>query len=127
MRTAIHRSYEPAERFMTRDAITRTFENGTKEAASAVRQLVAEGLLTGPRGQYVNAYSVQQRRPVRQLHEARQQPAPRSPRTDADGPGDRAAAAHRRRLPGHVAAPGPRPGPRPGPVSRTWCHVSPSL
>ncbi|MFF5130973.1 GntR family transcriptional regulator [Streptomyces syringium] len=70
LRTAIHRSYEPGERFMTRDAITRTFEIGTKEAAAAVRQLVAEGLLTGPRGQYVNAYSPhQQRRRVQQLRE----------------------------------------------------------
>jgi DNA-binding GntR family transcriptional regulator len=70
MRTAIHRSYEPGERFMTRDAITRTLESGTKEAAAAVRQLVAEGLLTGPRGQYVNSYSPeQQRRRVRQLRE----------------------------------------------------------
>jgi DNA-binding GntR family transcriptional regulator len=70
MRTAIHRSYEPGERFMTRFEITRTFDIGTKEAAAAVRQLVAEGLLAGPRGQYVNPYSVQQqRRRVRQLRE----------------------------------------------------------
>jgi DNA-binding GntR family transcriptional regulator len=70
MRTAIHRSYEPGERFMTRFDIARTFDIGTKEAAAAVRQLVAEGLLTGPRGQYVNPYSPeQQRRRVRQLRE----------------------------------------------------------
>ncbi|GHH68279.1 hypothetical protein FHS35_009265 [Streptomyces umbrinus] len=55
---------------MTRFEITRTFDIGTKEAAAAVRQLVAEGLLTGPRGQYVNSYSPpQQRRRVRQLRE----------------------------------------------------------
>ncbi|WP_055612398.1 GntR family transcriptional regulator [Streptomyces phaeochromogenes] len=56
MRTAIHRSYDPGDRFMTRFEITRAFDIGTKEAAAAVRQLVAEGLLTGPRGQYVNSY-----------------------------------------------------------------------
>ncbi|MFF1511832.1 hypothetical protein [Streptomyces sp. NPDC058326] len=50
MRTAIHRTYEPGERFMTRDQIAQTFGIGIKEAAAAVRQLVAEGLLTGPRG-----------------------------------------------------------------------------
>ncbi|MFE3556901.1 GntR family transcriptional regulator [Streptomyces sp. NPDC059193] len=70
MRTAIHRSYEPGERFMTRYEIGQTFDIGTKEAAAAVRQLVAEGLLTGPRGQYVNAFSPeQQRRRVKQLRE----------------------------------------------------------
>ncbi|MFE3900163.1 hypothetical protein ACFXPY_07275 [Streptomyces sp. NPDC059153] len=70
MGTAIHRSYEPGERFMTRDEITRTFEIGTKEATAAVHRLVAEGLLTGPRRQYVNSYSPQQRRRrVRQLRE----------------------------------------------------------
>ncbi|MFD5819348.1 GntR family transcriptional regulator [Streptomyces sp. NPDC127038] len=70
MRTAIHRNYEPGERFMTRYDITRVFNIGTKEAAAAVRQLIAEGLLTGPRGQYVNRYSTeQQRRRIRQLRE----------------------------------------------------------
>ncbi|MFJ2829253.1 GntR family transcriptional regulator [Streptomyces sp. NPDC087263] len=70
MRTAIHRSYEPGERFMTRFEITRTFDIFTKEAAAAVRQLIAEGLLTGPRGQYVNSYSTdQQRRRVKHLRE----------------------------------------------------------
>ncbi|MFF0171224.1 GntR family transcriptional regulator [Streptomyces prasinus] len=70
MRTAVHRSYKPGERFMTRFESTRTFDISTKEAAAAVRQLVAEGLLTGPHRQYVNPYSVQQqRRRVRQLRE----------------------------------------------------------
>ncbi|MGP4085557.1 GntR family transcriptional regulator [Streptomyces sp. KR55] len=70
IRTVIHRSYLPGERFMNRDEIARTFETGTKEAAAAVRQLVAEGLLVGPRGQYVNEYSPeQQRRRVKQLRE----------------------------------------------------------
>ncbi|MGW2706889.1 GntR family transcriptional regulator [Streptomyces sp. NPDC001340] len=70
IRTMIHRSYLPGERFMNRDEIARTFEIGTKEAAAAVRQLVAEGLLVGPRGQYVNEYSPQQqRRRVKQLRE----------------------------------------------------------
>ncbi|MET9513976.1 hypothetical protein [Streptomyces sp. NPDC002994] len=64
MRTVIHRS---CERFMTRDEIARTFEIGTKEAAAGVGRLVTEGLLTGPRGQYVNEFSPeQQRRRVRQ-------------------------------------------------------------
>ncbi|WP_406490740.1 hypothetical protein OHB06_01420 [Streptomyces sp. NBC_01604] len=66
----IHRSYLPGERFMNRDEIARTFRIGTKEAAAAVRQLVAEGLLVGPRGQYVNECSPeQQRRRVKQLRE----------------------------------------------------------
>ncbi|MER8091126.1 GntR family transcriptional regulator [Streptomyces sp. NPDC087532] len=70
MRTAIHRTNGPGERFMTRDRITQVFGIGTKVAAAAVRQLMAEALLTGPRGQYVNAYSpAQQRRRVRQLRE----------------------------------------------------------
>ncbi|GHE78759.1 hypothetical protein GCM10018785_53630 [Streptomyces longispororuber] len=70
MRTALHRSYEPGERFMNRDEITRVFDIGGKEAAVAVRQLMSEGLLTGPRGQYVNAFSPeQQRRRVKQLRE----------------------------------------------------------
>ncbi|MFC9916639.1 GntR family transcriptional regulator [Streptomyces sp. NPDC127197] len=70
IRIVIHRSYLPGERFMNRDEIARTFDIGVKEAAAAVRQLVAEGLLTGPRGQYVNEYSPeQQRRRVRQLRE----------------------------------------------------------
>ncbi|WP_409474674.1 GntR family transcriptional regulator [Streptomyces sp. HC307] len=70
IRTVIHRSYLPGERFMNRDEIARTFGIGTKEAAAAVRQLVAEGLLVGPRGQYVNEYSPeQQRRRIRQLRE----------------------------------------------------------
>lgn len=70
IRTVIHRSYEPGERFMTRFEIAQTFDIGTKEAAAAVRRLVAEGLLTGPRGQYVNEFSQeQQRRRVRQLRE----------------------------------------------------------
>ncbi|MFF5019973.1 transposase family protein [Streptomyces sp. NPDC001165] len=70
IRTVIHRSYLPGERFMNRDEIARTFEIGAKEAAAAVRQLVAEGLLVGPRGQYVNEYSPQQqRRRVKQLRE----------------------------------------------------------
>jgi DNA-binding GntR family transcriptional regulator len=70
IRTVIHRSYLPGERFMTRFEIGQTFDIGTKEAAAAVRQLVAEGLLAGPRGQYVNEYSPeQQRRRVRQLRE----------------------------------------------------------
>ncbi|MFH8485287.1 GntR family transcriptional regulator [Streptomyces longisporoflavus] len=70
MRTAIHRNYEPGDRFMTRFEIGQTFDIGTKEAAAAVRQLVAEGLLTGPRGRYVNPYSSeQQRRRVRHLRE----------------------------------------------------------
>ncbi|MEU0110692.1 GntR family transcriptional regulator [Streptomyces sp. NPDC006251] len=70
IRTAIHRSFLPGERFMNRDEIARTFQIGTKEAAAAVRRLVAEGLLTGPRGQYVNEYSPeQQRRRIRQLRE----------------------------------------------------------
>ncbi|WP_241833049.1 hypothetical protein [Streptomyces caatingaensis] len=47
MRTAIHRGYEPGECFMNRDEIARTFQIGTKEAAAAVRRLVAEGLLAG--------------------------------------------------------------------------------
>ncbi|MGW1507000.1 hypothetical protein ACWCQW_52940 [Streptomyces mirabilis] len=64
IRTVIHRSSLPGERFMTR------FEIGTKEAAAAVRRLVAEGLLVGPRGQYVNEYGPeQQRRRVKQLRE----------------------------------------------------------
>ncbi|MFD3939701.1 hypothetical protein ACFWSF_37055 [Streptomyces sp. NPDC058611] len=64
LRTAIHRSYEPGEWFMTR------YDIGCKEAAAAVRQLVAEGLLVGPRGQYINAFSPQQqRRRVKQLRE----------------------------------------------------------
>ncbi|MFD3422134.1 GntR family transcriptional regulator [Streptomyces decoyicus] len=113
MRTAIHRSYAPGERFMTRDRITQTFGIGTKEAAAAVRQLVAEGLLTGPRGQYVNAYSpAQQRRRVKATARARQRPAPRGPGTHADGPGDRAGAARRRRRSGDVA--GPRIVPQAG-------------
>lgn len=70
IRTVIHRSYLPGERFMTRFEIGQSFDIGAKEAASAVRQLVAEGLLTGPRGQYVNEFSPQQqRRRVRQLRE----------------------------------------------------------
>ncbi|MFC8273794.1 hypothetical protein ACFUJR_14975 [Streptomyces sp. NPDC057271] len=70
LRTAIHRSYEPGERFMTRYDIGQHFDIGGKEAAAAVRQLIAEGLLTGPRGQYVNAFSPQQqRRRVKQLRE----------------------------------------------------------
>lgn len=70
LRTAIHRSYEPGERFMTRYDISQQFDIGGKEAAAAVRQLIAEGLLTGPRGQYVNAFSPQQqRRRVKQLRE----------------------------------------------------------
>ncbi|MFE2556568.1 GntR family transcriptional regulator [Streptomyces sp. NPDC059352] len=70
LRTAIHRSYEPGERFMTRYDIGQHFDVGGKEAAAAVRQLIAEGLLTGPRGQYVNAFSPQQqRRRVKQLRE----------------------------------------------------------
>lgn len=70
IRTVIHRSYEPGERFMTRFEIAQTFDIGTKEATAAVRRLVAEGLLTGPRGQYVNPYSPeQQRRRVRHLRE----------------------------------------------------------
>ncbi|MFD9575551.1 GntR family transcriptional regulator [Streptomyces sp. NPDC059982] len=70
LRTAIHRSYEPGERFMTRYDIGQHFDVGGKEAAAAVRQLIAEGLLTGPRGQYVNAFSpLQQRRRVTQLRE----------------------------------------------------------
>ncbi|QJT06346.1 hypothetical protein G9272_43585 [Streptomyces asoensis] len=112
LRTAVHRSYEPGERFMTRYDIGQSFDIGGKEAAAAVRQLIAEGLLTGPRGQYVNAYSVQQqRRRVKQLRERASRPAPRGPRTDEGGPGDRAGAARRRRLPGDVAAPCSRPGP----------------
>ncbi|MFF1594104.1 GntR family transcriptional regulator [Streptomyces sp. NPDC058286] len=62
MRTVIHRSYLPGERFMTRFEIAQSFDIGTKEAAAAVRQLVAEGLLVGPRGQYVNEFSPQQQR-----------------------------------------------------------------
>ncbi|UXY33236.1 GntR family transcriptional regulator [Streptomyces sp. HUAS TT20] len=70
IRASIHRSFLPGERFMNRDEIARTFEIGTKEAAAAVRLLVAEGLLVGPRGQYVNEYSPQQqRRRVKQLRE----------------------------------------------------------
>lgn len=70
IRTVIHRSYLPGERFMTRFEIAQTFDIGTKEAAAAVRRLVAEGLLVGPRGQYVNHYSPeQQRRRVKQLRE----------------------------------------------------------
>ncbi|MFE3581391.1 GntR family transcriptional regulator [Streptomyces vinaceus] len=70
LRTAIHGSYEPGERFMTRYDIGQHFDVGGKEAAAAVRQLIAEGLLTGPRGQYVNAFSpAQQRRRVKQLRE----------------------------------------------------------
>ncbi|MEU4507779.1 GntR family transcriptional regulator [Streptomyces sp. NPDC024089] len=68
LRTAIHRGYEPGERFMTRFDIGQRFDIGGKEAA--VRQLIAEGLLVGPRGQYVNAFSPeQQRRRVKQLRE----------------------------------------------------------
>ncbi|WP_216826803.1 hypothetical protein [Streptomyces hundungensis] len=70
VRTAIHRGYEPGERFMTRYDISQRFDIGGKEAAAAVRQLIAEGLLTGPRGQYVNAFSPEhQRRRVKQLRE----------------------------------------------------------
>ncbi|MGW4985384.1 GntR family transcriptional regulator [Streptomyces mirabilis] len=70
IRTVIHRSYLPGERFMTRFEIGQTFDIGTKEAAAAVRRLVAEGLLVGPRGQYVNEYGPeQQRRRVKQLRE----------------------------------------------------------
>ncbi|MEU8509711.1 GntR family transcriptional regulator [Streptomyces brevispora] len=70
LRTATHRSYEPGERFMTRYDIGQHFDIGGKEAAAAVRQLIAEGLLVGPRGQYVNAFSPeQQRRRVNQLRE----------------------------------------------------------
>jgi DNA-binding GntR family transcriptional regulator len=70
IRTAIHRSFLPGERFMNRDEIARTFQVGTKEAAAAVRRLVAEGVLVGPRGQYVNEYGPeQQRRRVKQLRE----------------------------------------------------------
>ncbi|MEW2632871.1 GntR family transcriptional regulator [Streptomyces sp. NPDC048389] len=36
IRTVIHHSYLPGERFMNRDEIARTFEIGTKEAAAAV-------------------------------------------------------------------------------------------
>ncbi|MFI0191746.1 GntR family transcriptional regulator [Streptomyces sp. NPDC017082] len=53
-------------RFMTRFGISQRFDIGGKEAAAAVRQLIAEG----PRGQYVNAFSPQQqRRRVKQLRE----------------------------------------------------------
>ncbi|MFF7365464.1 GntR family transcriptional regulator [Streptomyces sp. NPDC008125] len=70
LRTAIHRSYDPGERFMTRYDIAQHFGIGGKEAKAAVRQLIAEGLLAGPRGQYVNAFSPQQqRRRVTQLRE----------------------------------------------------------
>lgn len=70
IRTVIHCSYLPVERFITRFEIGQTFDIGTKEAAAAVRRLVAEGLLVGPRGQYVNHYSPdQQRRRVKQLRE----------------------------------------------------------
>lgn len=70
IRTVIHRSYLPGERFMTRFEIAQTFDIGTKEAAAAVPQMVAEGLLVGPRGQYVNEFSPeQQRRRVKQLRE----------------------------------------------------------
>ncbi|WP_063794214.1 GntR family transcriptional regulator [Streptomyces graminilatus] len=70
IRTAIHRSFLPGERFMNRDEIARTFQVGTKEAAAAVRRLVTEGVLVGPRGQYVNEYGPeQQRRRVKQLRE----------------------------------------------------------
>ncbi|MFD9433120.1 hypothetical protein [Streptomyces sp. NPDC060002] len=55
---------------MTRYDIGQHFDIGGKEAAAAVRQLIAEGLLVGPRGQYVNAFSPQQqRRRVKQLRE----------------------------------------------------------
>ncbi|MGW3085594.1 GntR family transcriptional regulator [Streptomyces sp. NPDC001108] len=50
LRTAIHRSYEPGERFMTRYDIGQRLDIGGKEAAAAVHQLIAEGLLTAPRG-----------------------------------------------------------------------------
>ncbi|MCX5063576.1 hypothetical protein OG895_42430 [Streptomyces sp. NBC_00201] len=70
IRTVIHRSYLPGERFMTRFEIGQAFDIGTKEAAAAVRRLVAEGLLVGPRGQYVNHSSRDwQRRRVKQLRE----------------------------------------------------------
>ncbi|QQM38051.1 GntR family transcriptional regulator [Streptomyces liliifuscus] len=70
IRTVIHRSFLPGERFMTRFEIGQSFDIGTKEAAAAVRRLVAEGLLVGPRGQYVNEYGPeQQRRRVKQLRE----------------------------------------------------------
>ncbi|MEU3620468.1 GntR family transcriptional regulator [Streptomyces sp. NPDC006872] len=70
IRTVIHRSYLPGERFMTRFDIAQSLDIGTKEAAAAVRQLVTEGVLVGPRGQYVNEFSPQQqRRRVRQLRE----------------------------------------------------------
>ncbi|MFE6475699.1 hypothetical protein [Streptomyces rochei] len=70
LRAMIHRSYLPGERFMNRDEIARTAGIGTKEATAAVRRLVAEGILVGPRGQYVNPYGPdQQRRRVRQLRE----------------------------------------------------------
>ncbi|MFD7068722.1 GntR family transcriptional regulator [Streptomyces sp. NPDC059913] len=70
LRTAIHRSYEPGERFMTRYDIGQRFDIGGKEAAAAVRQPIAEALLTGPRGRYVNAFSLQQQcRQVKQLRE----------------------------------------------------------
>ncbi|MGW1364524.1 GntR family transcriptional regulator [Streptomyces chartreusis] len=70
IRAMIHRSYLPGERFMRRDEIARTFRIGTKEAAAAVRQLVEERVLVGPRGQYVNEYGPeQQRRRVKQLRE----------------------------------------------------------
>ena len=42
---------------MRRDETARVFGCDTREAAAAVRRLVAEGVLTGPRGQYVNFYS----------------------------------------------------------------------
>ncbi|MET8816474.1 hypothetical protein ABZW47_31295 [Streptomyces sp. NPDC004549] len=70
MRTVIHRSYKPGERFhdpLRAHPMLRYRHQGGR---GAVRRLVIEGLLTGPRGQYVNPFSLdQQRRRARQLCE----------------------------------------------------------
>ncbi|MFD8609547.1 GntR family transcriptional regulator [Streptomyces sp. NPDC059631] len=78
LRTHIHLRYEPGERFMNRQDVAGLFNCGGKEAAGAVRQLVEEGVLTGPRGQYVHPLSpIWQRKRARDLraraHELRRE------------------------------------------------------
>ncbi|MFC8665085.1 hypothetical protein [Streptomyces sp. NPDC057199] len=77
---------------MTRFEIGQSFDIGTREAAVAVRRLVAEGLLAGPRGQYVNEYGPQQqRRRVKQLRERASNLRLEALELMGIAPGDRAA------------------------------------
>ncbi|MGW1427885.1 GntR family transcriptional regulator [Streptomyces sp. NPDC002431] len=89
LRTAIHRSYEPGERFMTRYDIDQRLDIGGKEAAAAVRQLIAEGLLTAPRGAVRQRLQPPAAAPAGETAARTRRPAaPRGPRTDADGVGE---------------------------------------